>query len=137
MLAVIVLVSALLILALDQIAKSWVVARLAVDRKVPVGPLALRRVTNAATRGARPTLWMALLALECVWLLGLVQLSPAFHTAHAAAALGAALGGAAGNVADRIWRGGVVDYIDLGFWPVFNLADVAIVAGVGLALMTL
>jgi signal peptidase II len=45
-------------------------------------------------------------------------------------ALGAALGGAGSNVLDRVWRDGVVDFIDFKFWPVFNLADVAIVAGV-------
>ncbi len=52
-------------------------------------------------------------------------------------ALGAILGGGFGNVADRIWRptDGVVDFIDLHVWPVFNLADSAIVVGVGLVLL--
>lgn len=36
-------------------------------------------------------------------------------------------GGAAGNLLDRLRQGYVVDYIDIGFWPVFNLADIAIV----------
>jgi len=38
-------------------------------------------------------------------------------------------GGAAGNLIDRLIFGGVVDYIDFRFWPVFNLADIAIVVG--------
>jgi signal peptidase II len=47
--------------------------------------------------------------------------------------LGLALGGAAGNLLD-IWRhNSVVDFIDLRWWPVFNLADVAIVSGLVLA----
>ncbi|MBE0467694.1 MAG: signal peptidase II, partial [Candidatus Desulforudis sp.] len=46
--------------------------------------------------------------------------------------VGLLLGGALGNLADRIRYGKVVDFIDLGFWPVFNLADVAIVAGAAL-----
>ena len=41
------------------------------------------------------------------------------------------LGGAAGNLFDRILGSGVVDFLDFRIWPVFNLADIAIVAGVG------
>lgn len=43
--------------------------------------------------------------------------------------VGAALGGAAGNLTDILRRNSVLDFIDLRFWPVFNLADVGIVAG--------
>ena len=45
-------------------------------------------------------------------------------------ALGLIVGGALGNLIDRIFRGPVVDYIEIWFWPVFNVADLAIVAGV-------
>jgi signal peptidase II len=55
----------------------------------------------------------------------------------ARAGLAAALGGAAGNIADRVRRGVVVDFVALGAWPPFNLADAAIVTGVGLALLSL
>ena len=48
------------------------------------------------------------------------------------AALGLILGGAVGNLIDRVRLGYVVDLIDLRWWPVFNLADSAIVVGVGL-----
>jgi lipoprotein signal peptidase len=51
--------------------------------------------------------------------------------------LGVGLGGATANAWDRLRRGGVLDFIDLRVWPVFNLADVAIVAGVGGALWCL
>jgi signal peptidase II len=40
------------------------------------------------------------------------------------------VGGALGNMIDRVFRGTVVDYFDLHWWPVFNVADVAIVVGV-------
>jgi len=44
------------------------------------------------------------------------------------------LGGVAGNLIDRILRQYVVDFIDLKFWPVFNIADMAItVSVIGLA----
>lgn len=55
----------------------------------------------------------------------------------AAAGLGAALGGAAGNLIDRLRRGEIVDFIEIGCWPVFNLADTAIVLGIGLLLLSL
>ncbi len=48
--------------------------------------------------------------------------------------LGCALGGAAGNLSDILRQQYVIDFIDLGWWPVFNLADVAIVAGVAAVL---
>jgi signal peptidase II len=40
------------------------------------------------------------------------------------------LAGAIGNVADRALRGYVVDFIHLHHWPVFNVADIAVVAGI-------
>ena len=43
-------------------------------------------------------------------------------------------GGAVGNLADRIWLGVVIDFIDVGFgslrWPVFNVADMGVTLGV-------
>ncbi|NJN94088.1 MAG: signal peptidase II [Anaerolineales bacterium] len=44
--------------------------------------------------------------------------------------LGLQLGGALGNLVDRITRGYVVDFVDIGFWPIFNIADMSIVLGV-------
>jgi signal peptidase II len=57
-------------------------------------------------------------------------------------ALGLQLGGALGNLIDRLRQGYVIDFIDLNFWPlqdwpVFNLADSAIVVGVGLLAITM
>jgi signal peptidase II len=52
--------------------------------------------------------------------------------------LGLQMGGAVGNLIDRIQVGYVVDFIDLTFWPVFNIADSAICVGVaGLAFSVL
>lgn len=44
-------------------------------------------------------------------------------------------GGAMGNALDRIRLGYVTDFVDLHWWPVFNIADSAIVLGVGLLLV--
>ena len=79
---------------------------------------------------------IALWCGELAALLLLVAFVPAFGGLLSSAALGLALGGAAGNLLDLVKLGGVVDFIDLGFWPVFNLADVAIVAGVLIAMMS-
>lgn len=46
--------------------------------------------------------------------------------------LGLQLGGAMGNLLDRIMHGFVVDFIDIGFWPIFNIADLSIVLGVAI-----
>jgi signal peptidase II len=51
--------------------------------------------------------------------------------------LGCMLGGALGNIVDRLRFGYVVDYFDLHAWPVFNLADTAVVLGAGLLLLAL
>ncbi|MGE5593527.1 MAG: signal peptidase II [Betaproteobacteria bacterium] len=47
------------------------------------------------------------------------------------------LGGAVGNLIDRVRVGCVIDFIDFRFWPVFNLADVAITAGAFLVVYAL
>ncbi|HLC65360.1 MAG TPA: signal peptidase II [Candidatus Nanoarchaeia archaeon] len=44
--------------------------------------------------------------------------------------IGLVLGGGLGNLADRIFRGSVVDFFDFKIWPIFNLADAAITIGV-------
>ncbi len=56
-----------------------------------------------------------------------------------AASLGLVIGGALGNAVDRVLYGAVADFLDfhaLGFhWPSFNVADIAITAGVGMLLL--
>ncbi len=44
--------------------------------------------------------------------------------------LGLIMGGILGNMLDRFLRGSVIDFIDLSFWPVFNVADAAICVGI-------
>ena len=52
-------------------------------------------------------------------------------------ALGFILGGAVGNLIDRLARGFVIDFIDFGFWPSFNIADSANTIGAGLLIIYL
>ena len=65
-----------------------------------------------------------------------------FYRAHAMPslllrfAIGLQLGGAFGNLVDRILNGKVVDFIDVGPWPIFNLADSSIVVGIFILMAT-
>lgn len=47
------------------------------------------------------------------------------------------ISGAAGNLLDRVFRGGVIDFIDVKFWPIFNLADIFITVGTVLLCLNL
>jgi signal peptidase II len=48
---------------------------------------------------------------------------------------GLLVGGALGNLADRVREDAVIDFIDIGSWPTFNVADIAIVTGVAFLLL--
>jgi signal peptidase II len=56
-----------------------------------------------------------------------------FQSPVATLGLGLAFGGAAGNLLDILRHKYVVDFVDLGWWPIFNFADVGIVSGLALA----
>ena len=45
--------------------------------------------------------------------------------------------GALGNLSDRLRTGSVIDFIDFRFWPVFNLADIALVMGIALLIISM
>ena len=72
------------------------------------------------------------LALATAALLGVAVYAAAFCRQLGplgSAAAGAVFGGGAGNLADRVALGGVQDFIAIGYFPVFNLADAAITLG--------
>ena len=130
-----VLTSTALLLAADQATKSLALGR---SPRRPVGSEERSVLRPALNRrgcgGSAPSrLLLALWVLELVALLCLVESGLLFRSVVAQVSLGAALGGAGGNLLDRIHRGGVVDFIDLRVWPVFNVADTAIVVGAALA----
>jgi signal peptidase II len=135
------ILTATLVAAADQISKAVVLARwpLAALTAAPRAFISIqcvlnRRGTLAAFAGvpALAGLWAAMLLLAALTLhYGLLG-----HGALVAIAMGAAIGGATGNVLDRLRRGAVVDFVAIGPWPVFNLADAALVAGAGLIFLT-
>jgi signal peptidase II len=127
-----VLVAGGLAFLLDQCTKG-VARRRARGRTATWGSLVrIRYVENPRARGRRaaaPLIWCVALVSAIVACL----YEPAQHQGAARIGFALALGGAAGNALDLLrWRA-IVDFIDLGSWPVFNLADVAIIAGLAVA----
>ncbi|MCX2727693.1 signal peptidase II [Thermomicrobium sp. 4228-Ro] len=128
----------------DQFTKALVLAYLgpngSIDAVVLIpGLLRLFYVENTGAafglfQGRNPIL--AVLALGVVLVL-VVTFRYLTSTSLGAVALGLQLGGAIGNLIDRFRHGFVVDFIDLSFWPTFNVADSAITIGVLLLLVLL
>jgi signal peptidase II len=122
------LMSAGVIVLLDQAAKLLILQRMQEGQCVSLPAISLCRRINDRGMARSASTIAALWVVELVFLL---VLSHAVSLGSVAPiALGAALGGAASNLLDAKQRGGVVDFIDLGFWPVFNIADAAIVVGI-------
>ncbi len=136
------------VIVVDQLSKWWVLDRLADGDVIDlVGSLRLALAFNKGTAfsfgsGSGVGAWLAVGAFVVV--LVVVGRSPIVSTRWGGVAFGLILGGAVGNIIDRASRGdagpmsgAVVDFIDLQWWPVFNIADAAIVCGAILLLVGL
>jgi signal peptidase II len=120
----------------DRLTKIWA-ERSLIDAPIEVidGVLTFRFTTNSggafSIGGSTP--WIFVTA--SVLVIGIIVVTAFRHTSVlSAVAVGLILGGALGNLTDRAirgdgFRGRVVDFIDLHVWPIFNLADTAIVVG--------
>ena len=137
-------VIALLVLATDIATKVAVVAELEGKRAIELlgGELFIRvsRNSGAAFSFAEgATVLFTAVAITVVVVI--VRVSTRLRSAGWALSLGLLLGGAAGNLVDRLLRspgpgrGAVVDFIDLGWFPSFNVADSGIVVGGLLAVL--
>jgi signal peptidase II len=139
---------AALVALVDQLAKAWILYRRLADSGPPelVQPFSwFFSLTFTENRGMSfglfnneaalntvifTTLAGVIVGALVVWLKGVQQMLLAL-------ALGLVIGGAIGNVIDRLWRGAVVDFLEmhLAGWRfpwIFNVADAAISVGVGL-----
>jgi signal peptidase II len=123
--------------AADQLTKWWAVRALD-DRTIDLfWTLRLNLTFNRGSAFGLIRSFGPLLAIAvAVVVLVLVRAGRMVSTTPMAVGLGLVLGGAAGNLLDRAFRegsgfmgGAVVDFVDLQWWPVFNLADAAIVVG--------
>lgn len=131
------------IVVTDQLTKHWALNRLSGDRTIDlVGSLRFNLAFNrgmafSQATGAGPVIGALGLVIVIVIVLWLRRSA----TGVAAVAAGMIVGGAIGNLIDRLFRGeawlrgAVVDFIDLQWFPIFNIADSAI--SIGAVLMIL
>ena len=131
------LLAACAILFVDQWSKIVVGARVG-HRALVFGSIRIRYVEahksiydSGIGRSLLALAWLAALASTFV----LRKSGEWFQSELSTAYLGMAFGGAASNLIDVVRRGRIVDFIDLGWWPVFNIADIAIVGGLVMAFL--
>ena len=135
---------AVVVLALDILTKHLVVAHL--EHREPIRLLggalllAVSRNSGAAFSFAQGAT-VVFTAVAVAVIVVIVRTARRLGSTGWAVTLGLLLGGATGNLVDRVFRapgpgrGAVVDFIDFRVWPVFNLADSAIVCGGPLAVV--
>jgi signal peptidase II len=140
--------TAVLVLVLDVVSKAFVVAKLPQSHR-PVrilgGAIYLNQTRNSGAAFSLGTGFTVILtAVAVAVVVVIVRTASRMRSTGWALALGLVLGGALGNLSDRIFRepgfgrGHVVDWISVfgpldARWPIFNIADSAIVCGAVLA----
>jgi signal peptidase II len=122
----------------DQVTKHIVTSTLALDESTHVaGPLSIHHVENSGIAFGLFSSATAIVTLvtgaAVVWMIVYFARSGSRHPVLPAA-LGLLIGGSLSNLVDRIRLHHVTDFIDLRWWPAFNLADTFIVVGVILLL---
>jgi len=122
----------------DQLTKHIVSSQLALDDEVKlIGPLSIHHVQNSGIAfglfSSATAAVIVLTTLAVGWMLLFFARSGSRHPVLPVA-LGLVIGGSISNLVDRVRLGHVTDFLDLKFWPAFNLADTFIVVGVALLL---
>ena len=129
----ILLLTVPVVLSIDQLSKFLVRANLRLGESWPSE--GLFRLTHGTNTGSAFGLFpnqTLILIVASVFAIGFLVY---FYRSHALPrpllrfAIALQLGGALGNLIDRLNAGAVVDFIDVGKWPIFNLADSSIVIG--------
>jgi signal peptidase II len=125
---------ALAAVAADQLTKHIVVGTLRLDEGVHVvGPFWIRHVQNSGIAfglfSQSTAIVIVLTTIAIAWMLVFFARSGSRHPVLPVG-LGLVIGGSLSNLVDRVRLGYVTDFIDLRWWPAFNLADSFIVIGV-------
>jgi signal peptidase II len=125
----------------DQLTKFLVSSRLSLGEEREVaGSFAIHHVQNSGIAfglfAGSTWLVIPLTAAAVLWMLVFFARSGARHPVLPVG-LGLVIGGSVSNLVDRVRLGHVTDFLDLRYWPAFNLADTFIVVGVGVLLAAL
>ncbi|MCK4368695.1 MAG: signal peptidase II [Dehalococcoidales bacterium] len=135
---VVFFLTALLVAVADQLTKLWIMSNLDIGESLfEVGIFQIvRRHNTGASFGLFQDHSFALtiasivgIALLLFYALFAYRRYPISGNWLGMTALGLILGGTIGNLIDRLRFGGVTDFISIGWWPAFNIADSAIVVG--------
>ena len=134
---------AMVVVVVDQWTKHWAVTVLGADREIEVfWTLQFNLAFNSGMAFSRgegfgPVIAVAATAV-IVWLLISLRTE---SSRLSTVGMGLVIGGAAGNLIDRLFRGeawlrgAVVDFIDFQWFPIFNIADMAINVGAGVLIL--
>ncbi len=123
------------IVAADLATKAWASSALA-DEPIELGWITLRLAENpgiAFSLGSSQPAWVVTgVTLAATVLIGVMAVRGSLRPPAAAGLL---LGGGLGTLLDRLAGGTVTDFLDLGWFPSFNVADIALNVGVALVLL--
>jgi len=121
------------VVAVDQLTKYLVKTNLRLGESWPAEGLI--RLTHGTNTGSAFGLFTNQTPMLIVASIVAITFLIYFYRTHALprrllrVAIGLQLGGAVGNLTDRLLDGAVVDFIDVGWWPIFNIADSSIMVG--------
>lgn len=123
----------LLTVIIDQASKMLIIRNMAEWQTIPLidGIFHVTYIINpGAAFGLLPNRTNLFVVVSILVVVGIICFHKKWGTrGRVVLPLGLVAGGAFGNLIDRLRFGGVVDFIDIWIWPVFNLADAAIVIG--------
>lgn len=128
------LILTLFIIFLDQISKYIVMQNLRLGESIPSS--GLFRLTHAQNTGTAFSLFqnqtdiLTLVSFVAIVMIIFIYISIEKPSKHIYISYALLFGGAFGNLIDRVRLGYVTDFFDVGFWPIFNIADSAITIGI-------
>ncbi|WP_019554165.1 signal peptidase II [Propionispira raffinosivorans] len=137
-----ILILCLVIILVDQFSKFYIQSMMNLGMSIPVIPhiFHITYILNpGAAFGILENQRIFFILIGVFILLAAMFFYPRLRQEKFPLKAGSALllGGAVGNLIDRIQTGYVVDFFDFRIWPIFNIADIAIVCGVGLIIYTI